>query len=217
MTIPPAAKLALATVVVAAAAVGAARYARPPKAPIVRKPAVAANVAAPVRDVTLVTTRTAGWRPPRSATPDDAAAAAETEAKGATVAGDRPEPSAAPLEDVIAHSMPGVVLITTPKTRGSGFFVRPDLVVTNAHVVAGFMTVNVTTQNGSHIVSRVAEFSRRIRSHVNPRRANRSARRAPAARIVQRPAARRRRRRARLGANPHAEHRHARHRHRSSS
>jgi S1-C subfamily serine protease len=155
MTIPPAAKLALATVVVVAAAIGAVRYARPPRTPIVRKPVVAAPVAAPVRDVTL-----SKLEPPVArATPDDAPAAVESQPDAHAVSSDRPEPSAAPLEDVIAHSMPGVVLITTPKTRGSGFFVRPDLVVTNAHVVAGFMTVSVTTQNGSHIVSRVAEFS----------------------------------------------------------
>ncbi len=73
--------------------------------------------------------------------------------------GDLPQPSAPPLENVIEAAMPAVVMITTPAKRGSGFLIRPDLVVTNAHVVAGFTSVSVTLQNGRRVTSRVTQSS----------------------------------------------------------
>jgi putative serine protease PepD len=72
---------------------------------------------------------------------------------------DRPEPSAPPLEDVIEHAMPGVVLVETTKTRGSGFLARPDVAVTNAHVIAGATTVSVTLQSGHEVTGTVLESS----------------------------------------------------------
>jgi hypothetical protein len=72
-----------------------------------------------------------------------------------------PEPAAAPpavvanaggapasLEDMIAAATPAVVLIETDAGRGSGFFVRSDLIVTNAHVVRGSTTVKVKFADG---------------------------------------------------------------------
>ncbi len=49
------------------------------------------------------------------------------------------------LEEVISQAMPAVVSIETPTTRGSGFFISPGLVVTNAHVVEtnGYVTVRL--------------------------------------------------------------------------
>jgi S1-C subfamily serine protease len=70
-----------------------------------------------------------------------------------------PEPSAPPLEDVIERAMRGVVMIETQKSRGSGFFVRSDLIVTNTHVIAGFTDVSVTTQSGTKLPGRVAQIS----------------------------------------------------------
>src|SRR5262249_48890553 len=64
-----------------------------------------------------------------------------------------------PLEDMIERAMPSVVMIQTPKSRGSGFFVRPNLVATNAHVVTGFQVVMVTTHDGTTIRGRVGELS----------------------------------------------------------
>jgi S1-C subfamily serine protease len=72
---------------------------------------------------------------------------------------DLPEPSAMPLEDVIERAMPGIVLIEATRTRGSGFLARPDLVVTNAHVIAGAATVNVTLQGGTKLAGTVVESS----------------------------------------------------------
>ena len=67
--------------------------------------------------------------------------------------------AAPPLPDMIDRAMPAVVMITTQKSRGSGFFVRPDLIVTSAHVVAGFLFVAVTTQNNQKLNGRVASMS----------------------------------------------------------
>ena len=64
-----------------------------------------------------------------------------------------------PLEEIVEHAMPGVVMIQTDKTRGSGFLVRPDLVATNAHVTAGYLMVTVTSHNGIKMQGRVAQFS----------------------------------------------------------
>ena len=71
---------------------------------------------------------------------------------------DFPESSAPPLEDTIEHALPAVVMIVTPKTRGSGFFITPDLIVTNAHVIAGFLTPAVTTQSGTTLNGKVTEL-----------------------------------------------------------
>ena len=84
-----------------------------------------------------------------------------------------PEPAAAPpavvanaggapasLEDMIAASTPAVVLIETDSGRGSGFFVRSDLLVSNAHVVKGSTTVKLKFadgKTGSALVIAVAE------------------------------------------------------------
>jgi S1-C subfamily serine protease len=72
---------------------------------------------------------------------------------------DLPEASAPPLEDMIERAMPAIVMIETPKTRGSGFFVQPDLIVTNAHVISGFQSVAITTRDGAKLTGRVGEFS----------------------------------------------------------
>ena len=55
--------------------------------------------------------------------------------------------SAAPasLEDVIARTLPAVVSIQAGSARGTGFFIRPDYVLTNHHVVAGQTFVELTT------------------------------------------------------------------------
>ncbi len=88
----------------------------------------------------------------------DRSAAAEPPVTRAT-SGDLPEPSAVPLEDLIEHAMPAVVLIEATKTRGSGFLARPDLAVTNAHVVAGAPLVTVTLQGGTKVTGTVIASS----------------------------------------------------------
>ena len=49
----------------------------------------------------------------------------------------------ASLEDLVSRVLPAVVSISAGDSRGSGFFVRPDQVLTNAHVVEGHSSVKV--------------------------------------------------------------------------
>jgi Trypsin-like peptidase domain len=60
-----------------------------------------------------------------------------------------------PLEEVISRTMPAVVLIETPAGRGSGFFARPDTVITNAHVVGTEASVTIRRFNGDQASARV--------------------------------------------------------------
>jgi S1-C subfamily serine protease len=50
---------------------------------------------------------------------------------------------AATLEDVVAAALPAVAAIQAGNARGTGFFVRPDTVLTNAHVVGGNASVQL--------------------------------------------------------------------------
>jgi S1-C subfamily serine protease len=58
----------------------------------------------------------------------------------ATVAGPAPSSS---LEDVVSRVLPAVASIDAGSSRGTGFFVRIDQVLTNAHVVQGQTTVQL--------------------------------------------------------------------------
>ena len=82
----------------------------------------------------------------------DTAVAGSTEPPGATsvetVDTMRPAPavpaaSLASLEDTVASSLPAVASIQAGQARGTGFFVRPNLVITNAHVVEGQRAVQL--------------------------------------------------------------------------
>jgi S1-C subfamily serine protease len=61
-----------------------------------------------------------------------------------------PAPGLASLEDMVAAAVRAVVTIESGSTRGSGFFVKPDVLVTNAHVVRGATTVKITFADGKH-------------------------------------------------------------------
>ena len=56
-----------------------------------------------------------------------------------------PEPAAptSSLEDLVARAVPAVAAIQAGNARGSGFFVRPDTVITNAHVIEGQTSVQL--------------------------------------------------------------------------
>ena len=60
-----------------------------------------------------------------------------------------------PLEEVVGRALPAVVLIETPAGRGSGFFVKPDTIITNAHVVGTETSVTVRRFNGDQALARV--------------------------------------------------------------
>jgi S1-C subfamily serine protease len=83
-----------------------------------------------------------------------AAAAASKKAAGDSAA---PSTSAAALslEDVISKAMPAVVRVETPGSQGSGFFVAPDTLLTNAHVVGSNTTVSLRRPDGSMLTGHV--------------------------------------------------------------
>ena len=56
-------------------------------------------------------------------------------------------PAASSLEDVIARALPAVVSIQAGSGRGTGFFIRHDIVLTNAHVVGNQTSVQLTSGN----------------------------------------------------------------------
>ena len=69
-------------------------------------------------------------------------------------------PPAVPLapvsfEDIIGTAAAAVVSIETSGGRGSGFFVTPELVLTNAHVVEGNSSVVLRMSDGSTATGRV--------------------------------------------------------------
>ena len=63
------------------------------------------------------------------------------------------------LEDVISASLPAVALVETPGGRGTGFFVAPDTLVTNAHVVEGNAYVTIKLSTGETLSGRVTQRS----------------------------------------------------------
>jgi len=62
------------------------------------------------------------------------------------------------IEDVVSASLPAVASIDTGSGRGSGFFIRPDLVVTNNHVVEGQNSVTLRVA-GTQYTARVMTTS----------------------------------------------------------
>jgi S1-C subfamily serine protease len=81
---------------------------------------------------------------PREPSTDDASAPELTALK------DR-----APLEDLVSRVSPAVVAIETSTGRGSGFFVQPDTIVTNAHVAGSDSSVRVHLASGGILTARV--------------------------------------------------------------
>jgi S1-C subfamily serine protease len=65
------------------------------------------------------------------------------------------------IEDVVSAALPAVASIDAGSSRGSGFFIRPDLVVTNNHVIEGQNSVTLQA-GGSKYTARVASASAAI-------------------------------------------------------
>jgi len=65
-------------------------------------------------------------------------------------AGVRPDAAASDsLEDLISRVMPAVVTIQTPTSRGSGFFIAVDTILTNVHVVGTDSIVTIRRSDGT--------------------------------------------------------------------
>jgi hypothetical protein len=65
-----------------------------------------------------------------------------------------PKPPAS-LEELVAILTPAVVRIETPSALGTGFFVQPDTILTNAHVVQDNTSVTIRRATGETMVARV--------------------------------------------------------------
>jgi serine protease Do len=147
-------KLAAAAIIAITAGVGGMWYSRHQPAPAPRK-----RIVPPQPE----TNRTVALPPVVATTPTDGSLSAERPPEDApapsVLPDDLPQPSAMPLEDIVERVMPGVVRVETNTSRGSGFFVRSTLIVTNAHVPGDARTVTVTTQSGQRLAGRVLESS----------------------------------------------------------
>jgi S1-C subfamily serine protease len=56
----------------------------------------------------------------------------------------------ASLEDVVSQVLPAVASIEASRGRGTGFFIKPDTVLTNAHVVQGDTSVKLTVDGATY-------------------------------------------------------------------
>ena len=112
-------------------------------------------------------------RPASSTAPNDAASTdkASTDLTPSvvvlsptTIATPATEPAPTPvgsLEDVVSRVLPAVASINAGQARGTGFFVRADQVLTNAHVVQGQSSVTLQVGSATYTarVERVSQSS----------------------------------------------------------
>jgi S1-C subfamily serine protease len=87
--------------------------------------------------------------PPEPVSPEPTAEKLDAAASSSTTT---PEP----LEDVISRVIPAVVLVETPTGRGTAFFVAPDTLLTNVHVVGTNSSVTIRRGTGTTDSARVA-------------------------------------------------------------
>jgi S1-C subfamily serine protease len=163
---------ALMTIVVVVVGGGAAagtlawRARRPPSSAAVRVaggPALSANAsAAAARADTNGPATASETAPDRVAIASDVAArvaaamaAAKAKTDAETLAATSTPPSELPLEELISRSLPAVVRIETSGGLGTGFFIAPDTILTNVHVVAGNASVTVRRADGTTVSGRV--------------------------------------------------------------
>jgi len=64
-------------------------------------------------------------------------------------------PPELPLEDLISRSLPAVVRVETSEGLGTGFFISPDTILTNVHVVGSASTVTIRRAGGATQLARV--------------------------------------------------------------
>jgi hypothetical protein len=77
----------------------------------------------------------------------------------AALPSDTAAPVTASLEDIVSRVLPAVASISAGQSRGTGFFVRSDRVLTNAHVVEGQSVVTLSVGNATYTarVERVSQ------------------------------------------------------------
>lgn len=149
----------LAVTVVLLMAIGAAGYWSLSRVPVTDPAATGARSGSPQGG--LVTPPAAA--PGEAASPERRAWDAELSRPAAAPLEPTPAPAApamapaesALLEDVVGRVMPAVVLVETSSGRGSGFFVRPDTIITNVHVVKDDGFVRLRLMDGTTVSARV--------------------------------------------------------------
>ena len=103
-----------------------------------------AQPAAPAQQVAFSSSRPAPGN--EAVKPAEAPVAAERVATTSTGQPDQGHaPSSGPLTtaQIVARSEPSVALIRGKRSLGTGFLVRPGILVTNAHVIEGELTSNL--------------------------------------------------------------------------
>ena len=134
-----------------------ARKSKPPAVTIVT--ALAAPEGSPVIGTTSTPAPAPDTAPeppvPSAAERVAAAMAASRRAEAGAAADARDAAAAGSLEDVIGRAMPALVRVETTGGFGSGFFVAPDTILTNAHVVGGNATVTIRRPNNTTFTARV--------------------------------------------------------------
>src|SRR5262249_26880931 len=104
--------------------------------------------------------------PPAPETPDStraevaarveaAYAASKAKAEAAKPAAQNNSLEELPLEDLISRSLPAVVRVETNEGLGTGFFISPDTILTNVHVVGNASTVTIRRAGGGTQTARV--------------------------------------------------------------
>jgi len=110
-------------------------------------------------------------RPPAPSPVPDAADDAKTRIPPATPA-TPPADDTPSLEDVVSRVSAAVVLVENGNARGTAFFVTPDTLLTNVHVIRGAMSVTIRRNDGSTTTARVdrqaAEYDVAVLQISNP-------------------------------------------------
>jgi len=97
--------------------------------------------------------------PTRAADARTAAPVLDSEAPPAPATFVTADPPLASIEELVTRTMPAVVTVETGGGQGSGFFVSPDTVLTNKHVVEGNTAVMVRKSTGGTIHAEVINSS----------------------------------------------------------
>ncbi len=93
-------------------------------------------------------------RPP--VTPADVSSQGDAHRPGHALAAPLPAPVDPPrFENIVGRVMPAIVLVEASGSRGSGFFVAPDTLLTNVHVVGRNSSVTVRRASGEVVPARV--------------------------------------------------------------
>jgi len=83
---------------------------------------------------------------PRMSLPDAPVTVTTPAPAGSTA----PAPPPGSFEEVVARVLPAVVSIQAGASRGTGFFIRPEYVLTNAHVIEGETFVQLATTDNKY-------------------------------------------------------------------